>query len=127
MTALQKTTTPSLLQGTAAWAPTTDLVHLDQIVRIALDDPRHAARQLANWLDCRRRGSVDRHGQARIFGDQYHLRIQPADSVGACAHETDRTRDHLFVGLTIAPEDTARDPRIRPATVAMARQRPLAG
>jgi len=41
----------SLPQGVAAWAPTTDLVRLDQIVKIALDNPRHAASQPANWLD----------------------------------------------------------------------------
>ena len=36
----------------AQWAPTDDLVRLDQMVRIALDDPRLAASHLAYWLDC---------------------------------------------------------------------------
>jgi hypothetical protein len=49
MTDLRKKPTSPSLQGVAAWAPTTDLVRLDQIVRTALDDPRHAARQLAAW------------------------------------------------------------------------------
>jgi len=51
MTALQKTTMSSLLQDAATWKATDDLVRLDQVVRLALDDPRLAASQLACWLD----------------------------------------------------------------------------
>lgn len=34
------------------WSPTDD-PRLDQIVRVALDDPRDAAMHLAHWIDCR--------------------------------------------------------------------------
>ena len=46
MTVLRKAVRSSSLRGVAAWAPTTDLVHIDQIVRIALDD---RGAPPANW------------------------------------------------------------------------------
>ena len=52
MKSVQQTPMSSAAQAPVTWAPTDDLVRLDQIVRIALDDPRHAASQLAHWLDC---------------------------------------------------------------------------
>jgi len=98
MTALRKTLTSPPLQGVAAWAPTTDLVRLDKIVRTALDDPRQAARQLAGYLD-RQRTHHEGSDAARILDDwAYDL---SSDSLDTLAWYVRASRDPLPVRLTM--------------------------
>ena len=52
MNSVQQSPKLSAALARVTWAPTDDLVRLDQIVRSALDDPCQAACQLAHWLDC---------------------------------------------------------------------------
>lgn len=52
MTTLQQLPDLPIPCGSVNWVPTNDPVQLDQIVRIALDDPVRVAKRLANWFDC---------------------------------------------------------------------------
>ena len=85
-------------QSVADWGPTTDLIRLDQIVRIALDDPRHAASQLATWLDFK---TVHHEGSdaARILDDWAD--DLGADSPDALARHIRSSRAPLTVRLTM--------------------------
>jgi hypothetical protein len=98
MSALQKTPRSSTPCGLTNWVPTDDLVRLDQIVRIALDDPRHAASHLANWLDC---NTTHHEGSdaARVLDNWAYDPCM--DSLDALAWYVRKSRDPLPVRLTM--------------------------
>ena len=80
------------------WAPTDDPARLDQIVRVALDDPRAAATHLAHWIDCR---TTHHEGSdaARILDD---WACDPCrDSLDVFAWYVRRSRDALPVRLAM--------------------------
>jgi hypothetical protein len=51
MTTLQQLPDLPIPCGSPSWVPPNDPVQLNQIVRIALDDPRRVADRLADWFD----------------------------------------------------------------------------
>jgi hypothetical protein len=98
MSALQKIDFPAIQPGPANWVPTDDLVHLDHIVRIALDDPRSAASHLAHWLDC---NTTHHEGSdaARMLDNWAHDPC--ADSLDALAWHLRKSRAPLPVRVTM--------------------------
>jgi hypothetical protein len=98
MNAIQKLRSSPNDRRLAHWAPTDDLARLDQIVRIALDDPRLAASHLAYWLDC---NTTHHEGSdaARILDDWAY---DPCtDSLDALAWYARTSKDRLPIRLTI--------------------------
>jgi hypothetical protein len=98
MNALQKLPSPPIDHRLAHWAPTDDLAGLDQIIRIALDDPRLAASHLAYWLDCNTKHHEGSDG-ARILDDWAYDPCM--DSLDALACYARKSRDRLPVRLTM--------------------------
>jgi len=98
MNALQKSPSLPIHCGLANWVSTDDLLRLDQIVRIALDDPCLAASDLANWLDCNTTHHEGSDG-ARILDG---WACDPCmDSLDALAWYARKSKDRLPVRLTM--------------------------
>jgi hypothetical protein len=98
MSGLHKVDLPAIQHGPANWVPTDDLVRLDQIVRVALDDPRSAASHLAHFLDC----STTHHegsDAARMLDNWAHDAC--ADSLDALAWHIRKSRAPLPIRITM--------------------------
>jgi hypothetical protein len=98
MNTLQKSPNSPIDHRLAHWAPTDDLAGLDQIVRIAIDDPRLAASQLAYWLDCNTTHHEGSDG-ARVLDDWAYDPCK--DSLDVLAWYARNSKDRLPVRLTM--------------------------
>jgi hypothetical protein len=98
MNASQKTAHSPVRRRPMDWAPTDDPARLDQIVRIALDDPSDAAMHLAHWIDCR----TTHHEGSDAARAIYNWAYDPSrDSPDSFAWYVRKSRDALPVRLAM--------------------------
>jgi hypothetical protein len=98
MNTQQNVVSSPIQNHTKSWVSMDDLVRLDQIVRVALDDPRGAAQALAEWFDW---NTTHHEGSdvARIFDNWSYDPCH--DTLDTMAWYVRVSRDPLPVRLTM--------------------------